>query len=268
MVACSAPKQEEQETVSVLMPDGVEYIELFSAGLDTSQYIIRDLYSGHGLVVSGKYYMSFDDSVPQYFRFPFDIQYTDIAWYNGHCFAAKDSSLLYIEDEGKEHVILNTDLLIKKIYPIQEGVYLAGDSSLYFFRFSIAEGEPVCLFKSAIEDIRPINEHVCFVAVGNSIFLLNDGDTYKVYADSAIIRSIDVAQDGSLFYATDKVVGYFNPQGIITPIVQKGARQVKILGNNLFIIHSDNSCFIITNIDHYSHLIQNKFPDESEDSID
>ena len=266
--ACSVPSHEKQETVSVLLPNGAEYVELFPVGLDTSQYFIRSMYSENGLVLSGQYFMSFDDSVPQYYRLPFNTQYTDIAWYNGNCFAARDSLLIYIEDDGKEHNILRTDMSIKKIYPIQNGIYFAGDSSIHFYRFSIAEGEPVSLFKRTIEDIRPINEHTCFAAVGNSILLLNDGNTYKVYADSANIRSIDVANDGSLFYATDMAVNYLNPNGLITPIVNKGARQVKIIGNDLFIIHSDNSCFIITNIDLYSHLIQNKFPNESEDSID
>lgn len=266
LCACCRSQQQEEDSLSILLPNSSEYIVLIPSGLDTSQFIIRDFYEGHGLVVSGFYYMLFEDSVPQYYHFPFECQYTDIAWYRGNCYIAKDSLLIYVEDNGKEHIILRTDGVIKKIFPTQDGIYFAGDSILSFFRFSIAEAEPITQFKACIHDIYPLDENICFVAVESNIIQINKGEAFRVHSDSLKINSIEITPKG-LFFATDNYVCYLSSNGYSFPIVEQGARQLIRLEDNLYIIYNDNSCAIITNISNYNKFTQNVQNYEMEDTI-
>lgn len=267
LLVCSCSKNQKQdETVSILLPDNSEYIELLPAGLDNSNYFIRESYMGHGVFVSGQYYMLFDDSIPQYYRFPFESQYTDIAWHDGNCYITKDSSILFVEDNGKEHTILRTDGALKKIFPINEGIYFAGDTTLSFFRYSIAEAEPIIQLKCAISNIYPLNENICFITAGGHIVLINKDDVRNIHTDSLQINSIAVTSK-SLFYATDKNVAYLNVTGFSCPIVDKGARELEIIDDALYVIYNDNSCAIITNVHNYDQLIQKFKEYEMENSL-
>lgn len=258
-LACTSRQEELQSSGEVIfhLPDGTQCVELLSAGVDSSDYYIREILQGHGLIISGNAYMSMDDTLPCYYRLPFDSELSDIAWVGGDCFLAKDSTIYYAEDEGRLYAILKTDNHINRIWPIESGIYFSTDSTLSFFRFSIAEGEPVTKVPGIIRDVAPLDKDDCFLAVDSCIVFLSGGEPLLVANDSLIIKSVVLHTDDCLFYATDKSVYFVDVDGVKIDVVNKGARQLSIIGDNLIIIFNDNSSVVITNISNYHKSLLN-----------
>lgn len=271
IMSCSNSNEEgtqlEADEATYFLPDGVRCIELIAQDVDTSRYYFREFVAGSGLIVSGDSYLALDDTIPCFYHFPFERHFDDIAWLNGNCFLARDSTIYYAEDDGEEHAILRTDNRVNRIWPIESGIYFSSDSTISFFRFEIADAEPVAKMPGIISDVAPMDSEDCFVACDSTIIFISNGELYKVVSDSLPILSVALHPNESLFFSTKHRVAYLDVDGVQTTIVNKGARQLLLVSDNLFCIHDDNSSIILNGIRNFNKMIEDEKRNEQNDTV-
>lgn len=241
-----------------LLPDGVNYVQLIDSGMLPHHYYYRALpFKKTGIIIDG-YCMIVDGADCNFFDIPIQRQPFDMHWDDsGGCLFSDSNCIYRIDTLGCSSVLLKTQRsLVKFDCNSTTGVYYyhENDSSLYFFSYKYNDNLLLFTFPSSIRDLK-LDGNDCYIASGKEVILLTSVDEmYTIFVADEMINSIELGTAGTVFYATNELVGYFDYRKTTFSILAKGAVDLLINRNSLYLTFADNGSARIDSISAYYDL--------------
>lgn len=241
-----------------LLPEGAEYIQLIDTGTFDSPYLFRSLPNGKMAFIYNGYCTIVEDSAHNLINLSVRHQPTDIHWDPSKFCLFSDSTCIYsIDSLGHTKVFIDTRKKNTRFaFNQTTGVYYyhEQDTVLYCFSYKHKNFIPLFTSSSAINDFKLEGDDI-YLATGKEILLIrNDNKIYPLYTASDSIRSVELGGNGSIFYATDHQVGYFDYKRNQFILMRKGAKDLQRNNNSLYITFTDNSSARIDSISTYCVL--------------
>ena len=235
---------------TVYIPDGSTcdmLIPVDSAALGMS-YIYRDLSSGAPALISDNMVFPLVDEITGAYSIPYDGAISDIQWRFGDCFFTSDSLLVYRHPEGKIITLVTADAPISSFGIMDNGVVLATGRLLSFYSFDSMTSEALYYADSPISDISCLGGDISFSA-GDSLMALGKDSVEYLFTCSSPIVSLESAPGGCVFVGTEAEVFYYaGPDKKRHPLFNKGAKDITLIGEDLYVVFIDNSSVRITNV--------------------
>ncbi|WP_455584431.1 hypothetical protein [Bacteroides sp.] len=257
VVSCGRRKETSHE-LKCLLPNGAKYEQLFSTSKFVTPYLFRALPNGNTVFVHDGLCIDVENTTPAIYKLSIERQPCDIHWDNCGICLFSDSIYIYsIDVTGeKEEFIKANKQNIKFEFNIRTGLYYyyKGDSILYYFSYKYHEFIPIYVANEVINDLK-IEENDCYLAVGNEVILINrENEIYPLFKANSTINALELGGNGSIFYGTNKLMGYFDNNRNQFTIMQKGTKALQRSGNSLYVIFCDNSSARIDSISSYKML--------------
>lgn len=252
---------EQKETNSgfkCLLPSGAKYEQLFGTSKFVAPYLFRVLPNGKTVFVHDGLCLDLTDITPTIYKLPEERQPCDILWSNCGICLFSDSTCIYSVDVlGKINKFIDTNKQnVQFEFNIKTGLYYyhKNDSVLYFFSYKYHDLIPLYKADKTINDLK-IEENDCYIAVGDEVVLIDrNNKIYPLFKANNSINTLELGGNGSVFYGTDKAIGYFDNNRIQFTIMRKGTKSLLRNGNSLYIIFCDNSSARIDSISTYKIL--------------
>ena len=243
--------------ITFLLPNGSKCIEIINVDSIAFKeaYMFRELVNNRPVLIAHNYLTVLDDSLasPMPLLAAYDI--TDIHWNDGQCFFSSDSTIFYSENTGRIHPIICLDGEINSFNVSESRIIFPLDSLLLEYRFGDNEVTCIANIHETISCVHDI-ESVLFFASGRDLYLSNEDQIYRIYESKEPISSFAVHPSGGIFLGTQKGVSYLTPDYQLLEIVSTPAKDLSIIGDDLYIIFEDNSSVKITDVSNYQHLVE------------
>lgn len=234
--------------ISFFLPDGSECVSIIEADSLTAdvRYMFRSIGDGNPYIVLDSLLIELGDSASSIIPLPFGREFDDIHWRNGHCFFSADSTLFFGDNDGTEHPFIVTDNTIPIFELTDDGIVFVKDSLLSFYSFKQKDVDVLYVSDRSIDNLEVLGESYLF-STGKDLFILDNKKLYHIYSADTEILSFVMHPNGSVFYGTAESVTYLNPNYESVIIVNKPAKDLTLIGDDLFITFCDNSSCMISN---------------------
>ncbi|WP_293739876.1 hypothetical protein [uncultured Parabacteroides sp.] len=235
--------------ITCFLPQGTSFVTLVNSNEITDPYYYRELKPINKIaIICGEYCMIVGDSSQQLYTLPISNKPSDIHWLKrGGCLLSNKDSIYRIDETGiclpltetqNKNVKLQGDLM-STIY-----FYHAEDTVLYTYDYTQKIALPVFISEYPIKDVKVEDDDI-YIATGKEIILVTKDKVESLFISPDTIQSFAIGIRGSIFYATNKIIGYFDYKHTQLKVASIGAKDLQIFGNSLYIIFSDNSSGII-----------------------
>ena len=215
-------------------------------------YVYRELSYGLPVLFSQNTICSLDSDLPGTYKIPYDKPISDIQWVGGDCFFVSDSLLLYRPPEGEIIPVVQADVPISAFSVMERGILLAVGNVLSFYSFFTLSASSLYIAEGPIRDVVALGEDV-FLATGNTLMAIGDKEMVYLFSTESPILSFDLHPGGGVFVATENDVFYANPDRKKSPLFDKGAKDVALIGDDLYVVFHDGSSARVTDVSAFSY---------------
>lgn len=236
----------ESKCIEIINVDSIAFKEA---------YMFRELVNNRPVLIAHNYMTVLDDSLASPMPLPTEYEITDICWNDGLCFFSADSTVFYGDNNGRIHPIICLDGEIHSFHVSESRIIVPLDSLLLEYRFGDEEVTCIANIHKSISCVNDI-ESVLFFSSGRDLYLYNEGQLYRIYEAKEPVSSFAVHPSGGIFLGTQKGVSYLTPDYQLLEIVSPPAKDISIIGDDLYIIFDDNSSVKITDVSNYQHLVE------------
>lgn len=253
----SCENNARKKDISFLLPKESKCIEIINVDSIAFKdvYKFRELVYNHPVLIAHNFMTVLDDSLASPMPLPSAYDITDIRWNDGLCFFSSDSTVFYGDNNGRIHPIICLDGEINSFHVSESRIIVPLDSLLLEYRFGDEDVSCIANVHKTISCVHDI-ESAIFFSTGREIYLHSEEQIYRIYEAKEPISSFAVHSSGGIFLGTQKGVSYLTPDYKLLEIVSTPAKDLSIIGDDLYIIFEDNSSVKITDISNYQHLIE------------
>ena len=255
-ILMSCANKTEPGTVSYLLPEGSECVEILNADSLSApmMYLFRELYGGHPAIVAFNHLTVLDDTLSTPIQMPYEYDVVDIHWVDGDCFFSSDTTVYYGENNGVAYPLVVLNKRIDSFDVSDSRILLPVDSLILEYRFGAKDLSCLTNAHQVVSHLEDAETSV-FYSVGCDLYLLHDSTIYHLVTVDEEITSFVVHPDGGVFLGTKGGLTYVTPDYIIVDIVSKAVRALSLIGDNLYVIFDDNGSVMLTDVSNYDRLL-------------
>lgn len=264
-----------QAQISSLFPDESTYDKVFSSTTFDEPYFLCLGPKGELQVVSEGIAVCINDSTATSYILPLTEGLTNAHWIDENNVLLSSGNTIYFFNIN--------DGYLRPVAHVDSGevAFKMGKSKLYYYNagskiinsitFNDTSISPISfVVDNEISSLAIDEEDNCILATGNKIFAITeDLELFPIWKSKKDILSIEIGQNGELYYGTIDGIFYLDNKYNNFKILDKGAKQIVCHEDNLYMVFCDKSTARISNISNLSTVIkevtQNKRNDKTND---
>lgn len=239
----------ENKTPVFTLPEGCGCIELVNSRVMPSDvdYVFMELLDGRPAIMVCNNVIPLEDTGTGPLSLSEDIRVSNICWYNGSCWFSSASAIYRIDSTGKTYPILVSDGDVASFCLAGGRIAFRNDSLLVCCDAFSGKEKQVYDIHGLISHVEAIGD-LLFLSSGKSLFIMDNGELYRVWTSGDEISTFAICNDGSAFLSTEEAILYIVPGHVAVQIADMPAKALTIIGNDLYIVLGTNDGVKLTGL--------------------
>lgn len=239
----------EKKLPAFTLPDACECIELVNSRAISPDvdYVFRELPDGRPAIMTCNNIIPLEDISAGPLSMSEDISVSNICWYNGSCWFSSASAIYRIDGTGKTYPVLVSDGDVASFCVAGDKIAFRKDSLLVCSDVFSGEKKQVYNTHGMISHIEAVGD-LLFLSSGKNLFIMDEGELYRVWTSGDEISTFAICNDGSAFLSTEEAILYIVPGQVVVQIADMPAKALTVIGDDLYIVLSTNDSVKLTNL--------------------